>query len=377
MSGGDVLDRVPAAQSEAAGALPVHGGPDAGPPVAFDFSTNACPLEPPQPVRRALQQADRRRYPEPGYGALRAQLGAAQGVAPARVLPTAGSSEAIRRLTLAARLQGIARVWVPQPGYGDYRAAAEALGLEVHAYPDGDALLAALASPGGQPSLVWLCEPCNPTGESLPAAFWQALAALPARGTLLALDRAYEPLRLEGRDPVPPALADRAWQLWSPNKALGLTGVRAGWLVAPAHGGVLPASRLEALAPSWVLSAEGVALLQAWTLPATRHGVHAACSRLRAWKRQQRAALQALGWEQRPSVTPFWLARPCADGLAQRLDALRARGVKLRDATSFGLPGWVRLSVQPPPAQQALLDAWQAADAGRKPVGARLRAEPP
>ncbi|WP_157271416.1 pyridoxal phosphate-dependent aminotransferase [Azohydromonas aeria] len=344
-------------------ALAEHGGADAGPPVAFDFSTNACPLEPPQPVRRALQQADRRRYPDPGYTALRAQLGAWLGVASERVLPTAGGSEAIRRLTLAARLRGVARVWVPQPGYGDYRAAAEALGLEVRAYGDGGALLRALAACGGEPSLVWLCEPCNPTGESLPAAFWQALAALPGRGTLLALDRAYEPLRLEGRDPVPPALADRAWQLWSPNKALGLTGVRAGWAVAPARDDALPAPRLEALAPSWVLSAEGVALLQAWTLPATQHGVHATCSRLRAWKRQQRAALRALGWEQRPSVTPFWLARPCEGGLARRLVALRAQGVKLRDATSFGLPGWVRLSVQPPPAQQALLDAWQAADA--------------
>jgi histidinol-phosphate aminotransferase len=342
----------------AAPAMVEHGGPDGGPPIAFDFSTNACPLEPPQPVWRALQRADRRRYPDPGYAALRAQLGGWLGVAGARVLPTAGSSEAIRRLTLAARLQGMHQVWVPQPGYGDYRAAAQALGLAVRPYASGVELLEGLAERGAEPALVWLCEPCNPTGESLGPAFWQALATLPARGLVLALDRAYEPLRLEGRDPVPRSIAEAAWQLWSPNKALGLTGVRAGWMIAPAEDPLR--GTLQALAPGWVLSAEGVALLEAWTLPATQQGIQAACSRLRAWKRLQRAALQALGWTQRPSVTPFWLAQPCENGLAARLDFLRAHGIKLRDATSFGLAGWVRLSVQPPPAQQALLEAWRA-----------------
>jgi histidinol-phosphate aminotransferase len=33
---------------------------------------------------------------------------------------------------------------------------------------------------------------------------------------------------------------------------------------------------------------------------------------------------------------------------------LRTQGIKLRDATSFGLPGWVRLGVLPPQAQDAL-----------------------
>jgi histidinol-phosphate aminotransferase len=337
---------------------PVHGGPDGGPPVRFDFSTNACPLEAPLPVRRALSGADRCRYPDPDYGALRERLGTWLDVAPLRVLPTAGSSEAIRRLTLAARLQGIEEVLVPQPGYGDYRAAAQALGLAVSSYAGGVEVLERLNAPRARPSLVWLCEPCNPTGESLGTAFWgELLAVALARGVLLALDRAYEPLRLEGRDPVPREFADRAWQLWSPNKTLGLTGVRAGWVVAPLHD-VLD-GRMQALAPSWVLSAEGVALLEAWTLPATEHGVNAACQRLRAWKRQQRAALQVLGWTQRPSVTPFWLARPDVARLPQRLAALRAQGIKLRDATSFGLPGWVRVSVQPPPAQEALLQAWR------------------
>jgi histidinol-phosphate aminotransferase len=42
------------------------------------------------------------------------------------------------------------------------------------------------------------------------------------------------------------------------------------------------------------------------------------------------------------------------DGLAR----LREQGIKLRDATSFGLPGHVRLGVLSPEAQDALHNAW-------------------
>jgi histidinol-phosphate aminotransferase len=65
----------------------------------------------------------------------------------------------------------------------------------------------------------------------------------------------------------------------------------------------------------------------------------------------QRELLAELGWRQRPSCSNFWLARPAAELPVQ---ALRARGIKLRDASSFGLPGWLRVSTQSPAAQQAL-----------------------
>jgi len=39
--------------------------------------------------------------------------------------------------------------------------------------------------------------------------------------------------------------------------------------------------------------------------------------------------------------------------------ALRLRGVRVRDGTSFGLPEWLRLSAQTPQARQALLESLQ------------------
>lgn len=87
--------------------------------------------------------------------------------------------------------------------------------------------------------------------------------------------------------------------------------------------------------------------------------LRASIDTLICWEHSQRKALDALGWRQQASVTPFWLVRPPQQGdvLAQRLIGLREQGIKLRDATSLGCPGWLRVSVQSPEAQQALVDA--------------------
>lgn len=347
-----------------------HGGPDAGPPIQHDFSTNANPLPAPAWVVQAVASADRSRYPDPHYTALREQLADFYRVDRRRVLVTAGTSEAIRRLTLAAAQRGRRPVWVPEPGYGDYRAAAWALGLPVHGYADGQRLLQGLQEDGAA-ALVWLNEPHSPTGQTLAPECWPRLAALArAQGAWLALDRAYEPLRLLGADPVPGAVAQQCWQCWSPNKSLGLTGVRAGCIVAPDDAGTPLLAMLEQLAPSWVLGAEGVALLLAMTQAPTQAWLARSRVQLRDWQAQQRSVLHALGWAQRDSETSFWLARPPvpAVDLTRRLLLLREQGIKLRNAQSFGLPGWVRLSTQPPAAQRALAKAW--ASLSPRPAGA-------
>ena len=71
---------------------------------------------------------------------------------------------------------------------------------------------------------------------------------------------------------------------------------------------------------------------------------------------------ESLGWRCLPSEANFFCAQPALpEGLSlqQALAALRAQGIKLRDTTSFGLPGHVRISVQPPAVQDALHNAWQ------------------
>ena len=304
----------------------VHGGPDAQGAAAHDFSTNANAAGPCPQALAAVQAADATRYPDPSYTALREQLARRHGVAAARIVPAASASEFIQRFTSWAASAGAVSVSAPQPGYADYAHAARARNLEIVT---------------GPADLVWHCDPASPGGRSAPLTCGGRLATV--------LDLAYAPLRLQGERADP----GEAWQLWSPNKALGLTGVRGAYAIAPAAASAV-VGELQALAPSWPIGAHGVAMLQAWCEPAARAWLAASLHTLREWKRRQLELLGALGWQCEPSDANFFLARP-----PRRVDlaALRARGVQLRDATSFGLAGSYRLSVQPPASQDALRQA--------------------
>lgn len=334
----------------------VHGGPDAQGVPVHDFSTNANVCGPCEAVMQALRQADPTRYPDPGATALRARLAAWHGVSPERVLVAASASEFIVRITaaVALRRRGEGPVQVPAAAYGDYRRAAEALGLPVQVVGKSLAL-----GDDRPPVLAWACEPSSPRGDDV-ADLPARLDALPP-GTALVLDCAYVPLRLEGASALSAAQRDRCWQLWTPNKALGLTGVRGAYAIAPAEAPDRRVQDLHALAPSWPLGAHAEAMLRAWTEPAVQDWLSTQClPRLREWKQRQIAHCEAMGWQVAPGVANFFCARPGAESLDEALGRLRMRGIKLRDCRSFGMPGWVRLGVLPPASQDALVDAWKA-----------------
>ncbi|MFT3857786.1 MAG: aminotransferase class I/II-fold pyridoxal phosphate-dependent enzyme [Aquabacterium sp.] len=341
-----------------------HGGTDAGPAIRWDFSTNGNAVPLPPALHDLLLQADRTLYPDPAYTALRHRLAEGSHCAVDRIVPTAGNSEGIRRMTLAAMQRGVREVWVPVHAYADYAAAATALGMAVQRFDPqaSQDWLAAAARSQREPVLVWLCEPCNPTGTCLRGSFWSAFAAMAQMHAqlILAVDRAYAPVHLPGPEaPVDRIVAEHAWQLWSPNKALGLTGVRAGWMQAPARDALLVRPVLEALAPSWVLSAEGVQMLMHWHDAPVQQWLASSRRTLADWLAQQQGGLIEAGWSVHATCVPFFLAAPPADwDVSQGLLArLRECGIKLRDAASFGLPGLVRMRVHDPQAQAALLQA--------------------
>lgn len=320
----------------------VHGGPDQHGVPLHDFSSNSNACGPCPAALAAVQQADATAYPDASYTALRRQLADFHGVEVQRVLLAGSASELIFRITALAARRGATSASLPPYSYGDYAQAAQAWKLPVTAQH-------------AQAQLRWACAPSSPLGQpdAVPAPCADADA-------LCVLDRAYEPLRLSGALAWPEDTLQNFWQLWTPNKALGLTGVRAAYVIAPPGQADL-VNQLEALAPSWPVGAHGVAMLQAWTAPETQAWLAASLMTLREWKIAQIALCASLGWNCLPSEANFFCARPVlppAMSLAQALAALRARGIKLRDTASFGLAGHVRLSVAAPAAQQALHAAW-------------------
>ena len=329
--------------------LRIHGGPDAfGVPV-HDFSTNSNACGPCPAALAAVQGADATRYPDAGYSELRAQLAAWHGVAPERVVLAGSASEFIFRVSAWVAQQGGRTVWLPPQHYGDYAAAAQAWGLQ-------------RVDPAREASLAWACDPSSPQGLAQ-----DHLAQLAQSVPVLVLDRAYEPLRLDGALALTQEQLLRVWQLWTPNKALGLTGVRAAYVIAPL-GALEAVAQLERLCPSWPLGAQGVALLQAWVQPAVQAWLKDSLATLRQWKARQVALCESLGWTCTPCLANYFCARPELQGaaLTRALAALRAQGIKLRDASSFGLPGQVRLGVLAPAAQDALQQVWRAVVRDRK-----------
>lgn len=353
----------------------IHGGPDALGVPLHDFSTNSNACGPCPQALVAVQAADATRYPDAGYANLRASLAEFYGVQPWRIVLAGSASEFIYRFTAWAWQQGARSVGLPVHAYGDYAHAAQAWGL-VAAEPYADA------------DLVWACEPSSPLGKnhvdwpawlvplhatSLSASLVEQLTVVPAVGCLtpeyseysehcvhranVGLDCAYAPLRLDGAPSLGDARLQQVWQLFSPNKALGLTGVRAAFAIAPL-GAECASAQLDALTPSWVIGAHGVAMLMAWTRADTQTWLYSSLQILRIWKQRQVLGLQALGWMVQPSGTPFFCAQPPAGvDVSALCNMLRLQGLKLRDATSFGLAGWVRLGVLSPLAQDALFAA--------------------
>ena len=324
----------------------VHGGPDAAGTPWHDFSTNgnatgSCPA-----VLAALRTANAAHYPDPAYATLRNALAKFHGVAPERVVVAASASEFIHRITAAFAQGGGREVRLPPHGYGDYERAALAWDLKAERSPQ----------PHGALALRWCCEPSSPLGQPEPDLVTHA------SGTgACVLDMAYEPLRLEGAPSLTAAARDRVWQLWTPNKAMGLTGVRAAYAIAPADAAASPLMRrLAGLAPSWPIGAHGVALLETWIDAEAQAWLAQSLHTLRAWKAQQRALCESLSWQCLPGDANFFCARTDVP-YPRMAAALRAQGIKLRDCAYFGLPGVVRLGVLPPQSQQALKEAWTRA----------------
>ena len=323
----------------------VHGGADASGVARFDFSTNSNACGPCPQSFHDVQQADATHYPDPDYRDLRQALADFHAVDVRRLVLAASASEFIFRISAlvactASSRGDIAQVWLPACAYGDYAYAAQAWGLRQVQDPQAAQLL-------------WACEPSSPLGQA--HSVWPAWLGKPHNMSQpivaqLVLDCAYTPLQLQGQSSLTDAQRDRVWCLWTPNKALGLTGVRAAYAIAPLHADAAVQS-LQALAPSWPVGAHGVAMLHNWVQADTQAWLAQSRSQLQVWKQRQMAALRDLGCDCLPSLANFFCARAPAD---LDLLTLREAGIKLRDAASLGLPGFFRLAVLPPAAQDAL-----------------------
>ena len=305
---------------------PVHGGTDDLAAPRLDLSTNANPHGPSPVVLAGLAGVDVGPYPEPSHRVLRERLADHLGVDPGRLVLGTGASELVHRVV--RHLGG--PVLVRRATFGEYAHAARTAGLPLVQAADEASLLHALPDAG----CTILCSPDNPTGHVTDDATFQQVGRDRTGGVVV--DLAYAPLH-DGPVPAPAW----AWHLHAPNKAHGATGIRAGVLVAPDTAG---AAAVRASGASWPLGAHAVAFLRATTQPGAAEWL--ATTRARLWRDRERltAELRRHGATVHDTGTTF--VRLEVDDAARFADAVRRdHGVKVRDATSFGLDHQVRVAV--------------------------------
>lgn len=332
----------------------IHGGAPAG---WLDLSANPNPLGTPVPVREAIAAVRYDRYADLDPRDAEAYLAAEAGLGSGSVLLTAGATEALRLLALAFLAPG-ARVVIAGPTYGEYaRVAALAGAAEVRAAePSFDPPTAALAAAleGPAPTIIIACDPNNPTGRSLGEAghrrLLEALGAAP-EGALLVLDQSFAPFS-PVRPAAEPLLATgRVLLVRSLTKILATPGVRVGYVLGQPE----LLARMRAVRDPWQVGAHAIAAATAahWDLPPSD------LATITAWREALAAGLAARGLVPVPSEAPFVLADagPGARGI---IDTLARERIAVRDATSFGLPGYLRVAVRPPGEQARLFAALDA-----------------
>jgi histidinol-phosphate aminotransferase len=346
----------------------VHGsiGPETlaahglSPEDVVDFSVNTNPLGPPPGALaavRALGATDLARYADPAAAPLRRTLAERLAIAPDQIVVGNGSAELIWLLALAFVQPAPSTVLIAGPTFGEYERASRLLGASVTCHlaaasngfePD----LAGLAEQvrRERPSVVWLCNPNNPTGHYVGYRQIETLMhACVAAGTLLVVDEAYLAF-VERPDSLLDLLpSGHLFLLRSMTKDYALAGLRLGYGLGTRQ----MVDLLHRVQPPWSVNVAA----QVAGLASLADEAHLARARAEVWA--ARAALAAgieqLGLRYVPPAANFLLVEV---GNARQVCAqMLAKGFALRDCTSFGLPDYVRIGVRTRPECARLLAA--------------------
>src|SRR6266849_1417637 len=366
--------------STSRGERAVHGALNYGelerlglhPQEVLDFSVNANPYGPSPRVREAVANTAIDRYPDRECLELRRAIldyelkGAKLPLS--SIVCGNGTSELIWAIA-HAYLKPSLKAAILGPTFGEYRVACLATGatvVEFRAQADAcfqpDIVAVAAWINREQPSLVWLCNPNNPTGTWLDQHHVQLLAeACQRTGAMLVVDEAYWRFVFPREAPTikeSPTInrgatvecGDPAWGagniqhvsqvmvLRSLTKDFALAGLRLGYAVATPD----VAERLGAQLPSW--NVNGVAQTAAIAALADRTHLTTTLDHLAIERRAFFHALRDSGLHVMPSRTHFCLLE-VGDAHHVRQQLL-ARNILVRDCTSFGLPQFVRVATR-------------------------------
>jgi len=321
------------------------------------LASNENPLGPsPRAVDRIREIAGSvHRYPTAAHADLQAALADRWGVEPEQVWLGNGGDGALDCLARAAIEPG-ATVLVPDPGFAYYPMSARYHHGEVATYPLPDLSMtpdAVLDAYDGE-RVVYCTTPHNPTGATFSLAEIEAIAEGTDEDTLVVVDEAYgefcslpsavariggDPTHLPDGVPTAGTAAvdgpprDDVAVMRTFSKAYGLAGLRLGYAVVPEPWADAYAKVNTPFAAGELSCRAGLAALE--DHEHVRRSVEAA--------RQAREYIgEHVAAPVRESGGNFVLVAVGDAGTVTK--RLQREGVIVRDCTSFGLPGHVRIT---------------------------------
>jgi histidinol-phosphate aminotransferase len=290
-------------------------------------------------------------YPEQAYNDLREAVAAWLELPPESIVPAHGIQALIAAVAHAFVRDGDTVV-IPQPTYGLYAQVSAGAGARVVRVPNRDFRLdlAALADAARRENarLVWVCDPNNPTGSLIEPAEWTEFLAALGPNTVAVIDEAYreyaDPQRRVAREGDvlggAPVVLLRTF-----SKIFGLAGLRLGYAIA--HPGLAPF--LDVVQEPFNVNRAALAAGRACLAHPER------VEERRRESGEARALLARLlagaGMESLPSQANFLLVHVGGDDAALAAE-LVVRGFLVRPGSEFGLDGYVRITVGPPPLME-------------------------
>ena len=332
---------------------PVHGGTNIAelrslglrPEDMLDFSASINPLGAPPGVSEVLSGVDFTAYPDTECTALREALSARLGASTEQILVGNGSTELIH-LAARAFLTSGDKAAIFAPAFGEFEAACQMQGAQVVSIvaseADGfawDVSEAAMVIAEQAPSMVFLCNPNNPTGRYLGEDEVRHIADSLPNDSLLLLDEAYLPFVDTRWNSLSLLDLGNVALLRSMTKDYALTALRLGYMLAPPE----VVAQVRAQQYSWSVNA----LAQAAGVAALANAQHVSDGRaeVQKAKRYLVGELDALGLRTVPSAANFVLVK-AGDARQLRHMLLERYHFGVRDCASFGLPEHIRIGVR-------------------------------
>ena len=324
------------------------------PKEIIDFSANLNPLGPPQAVVDSLSQVNIAQYPDSASTDLRRALSEVLGLTPGNIVVGSGSTELIRLSALAYFKPGD-RVLIITPTFGEYEIACRIAGasvIEQRLSPENDFQLEENETirliRKHRPRGIFITNPNNPTSRYFNRSIIEKILDS-SRESLLVLDEAYL------------TFVDNPWSsldmisrgnlliLRSMTKDYALAGLRLGYGVADEN--IIDA--LSRILPPWILN---TVAQQAGIIALKENDyVKQSQAKIKENKEYLIAGLSRLGLPPLPSEASFFLVK-VNDGQEFRHRLLEQK-MLVRDCTSFGLPGYIRIAPRTMPECQQLIKA--------------------